>query len=639
MYINMFKIRYTAFFAVSIVIFLLFCSCGEMNSIFPVSRTYQVSALTEDVSLDEAVLIRKKDKIRPFFTHSVKGDTDLQGLRILLQDIDGGQVGEAVLYYIKDEESELYSEEGGLEQAQEQEELQEQEQEEVIEEEEEEDEEENSYEDFYDDPYAEESIEEETQVYSVSWPVRRRRASYEALGPEQLEEELELLDEEFFEEEFEEVFEEKLPDLAVVDPEPVPKKERLISVKRMDEELPAFTLPETLEAGAYIMIFQVLGKGQNIITTTEKPFYYMAGKNYNISEIKASLPGLSSTPHLFQPETTVLLEAQVEADKGLNPYIVWYNGKKRIHSGTLLAGAGRFLWKIPNSVSFINLRAEVIPFPPVRSMDSPGLSGIKQVRDKIKTLSLAVSAKGQIMEVLAPLLKTDEAGDSVRESRYYCFEGNLLDSLNYIKEQALLPIYYEGSNKNRGKPFWISSGYTYGLAVGPQDRYIIPEFPLKIAEKTEVILNFMPLSPGVFFTVLLSEIRMELFWDGENIRLDFFDEDQEKQTLVSIPGEKSFFTLPLFFSMSEEDIKVVMGGKEIILELDNEDEGSFQLGGGTVYRADQSRQADSEQDILAASPQPVMILNEMVLIRRPDMSREAVPRPSSPKKPGTDLSL
>ena len=97
---TMVRSRKVAIFAAFVSSILLFASCGEMDSMFPINRTYQVSALAEGVPIDECFLIGQNDRVRPFFIQSVKGDTDLSGLRVLIQYADGEPAGDQFLYYL-----------------------------------------------------------------------------------------------------------------------------------------------------------------------------------------------------------------------------------------------------------------------------------------------------------------------------------------------------------------------------------------------------------------------------------------------------------------------------------------------------------------------------------------------------------
>jgi hypothetical protein len=87
-------------------IFLLY-SCEEVSPLFQADQTYQVSAMRDNVSLDEYALIKKNEEIQPVFARAVRGDPDLQGLQVYLRASDRMQTEEIVLYTIeKDKKNE-----------------------------------------------------------------------------------------------------------------------------------------------------------------------------------------------------------------------------------------------------------------------------------------------------------------------------------------------------------------------------------------------------------------------------------------------------------------------------------------------------------------------------------------------------
>jgi hypothetical protein len=107
----------------------------------------------------------------------------------------------------------------------------------------------------------------------------------------------------------------------------------LIPMERMDGDFPSFTMPLDMEPGPFVMVFEVFGKKDVRISKTEKNFYYLAGENYDITDVSVYLPGIVSPAHLIPPGTVVLLDAKIQAGKSLDPYIAWYNGKTCIGEG------------------------------------------------------------------------------------------------------------------------------------------------------------------------------------------------------------------------------------------------------------------------------------------------------------------
>jgi hypothetical protein len=172
-----------------------------------------------------------------------------------------------------------------------------------------------------------------------------------------------------------------------------------------------------------------------------------------------------------------MLEAQVNAGEGLEPYIVWYNGKKRIYEGSIAEGAGRFLWKAPDKNGFHTLRAEAFPFKP-----APDLKGT------IRELSLPVSARNKHTGAFAK--KTDQFAN------WYQFTGDLRDTKAAGETNNAVP----GQKKRPIR--WLPVGGIYGLAVGPGSSY---QLPLALSEnRGQFLLRFKPVAEGTVFSSLFT---------------------------------------------------------------------------------------------------------------------------------------
>jgi hypothetical protein len=106
----------------------------------------------------------------------------------------------------------------------------------------------------------------------------------------------------------------------------------IVEAARMEGDLTPFLLPEGLEIGQYKLVFQVLGD-QGVLNRIEKTIYYVADALFSLNAFTAYLPGGIEGSSIVPPGTDVMLEVQIAADKRLEPYVVWYNGKKRIGEG------------------------------------------------------------------------------------------------------------------------------------------------------------------------------------------------------------------------------------------------------------------------------------------------------------------
>ncbi|GHV87307.1 hypothetical protein AGMMS50255_6030 [Spirochaetia bacterium] len=256
----------------------------------------------------------------------------------------------------------------------------------------------------------------------------------------------------------------------------------LIHVSRLDNTLPPFPLPENLDIGRYTLVFQVLGD-KEVLDRINRPVYYIGDAEFILNDIQSYSPGISAGSHLIPPGLTIMLETRVIAGEGLDPYIVWYNGKKRIHEGAIAEGADRFLWQAPDQPGFHTLRAEVFPF-------SPGAG----LRGNIRELSLPVSAKNEHTGTFAK--KADQF------TNWYQFAGDLRDSRASAEKDRVL-------TSQKDHPLrWLPAEGVYGLALGAGDTYQLPLTPFAHSEDERVegqlLLRFKPVSGGTVFSALFT---------------------------------------------------------------------------------------------------------------------------------------
>ena len=244
------------------------------------------------------------------------------------------------------------------------------------------------------------------------------------------------------------------------------KYDTVIQVESFDQGIPHFPLPENIEIGQYSLAFEVIGR-YNTLSITESDIFYLGGVEFSLNDISMRLPGLSDN-RLVPPGTTVMLEAGLNFDSRLNPYVIWYNGRNIIKEGKISEGAGNILWKAPEQPGFYPLRLEVLPFQLKRSF-----TGI------FREITLPISAKasqtgyffgnGPDYPVKRPLAAGTAYAEHIKQAadlellRLYRFEGNLDDA-------SLTP---DRSIKAPGKKAsrWAAVGQSYGLSAGPDDNY------------------------------------------------------------------------------------------------------------------------------------------------------------------------
>jgi hypothetical protein len=276
---------------------------------------------------------------------------------------------------------------------------------------------------------------------------------------------------------------------AVMEEKPIPEKpvekfgeDRVIHVARLDKELPSFTLSRSLEIGQYSMVFQIQGD-QGVLYKIEKPLYFLGNAQFVFDDIQRYLPGVSATSHLIPPGSNVMLEAEVLSDKRLDPYLIWYSGRKRISEGKLSEGANRFIWKVPEHTGFHAIKAELFPFQP-----GQGFKGTT------KELSLPVSAKSASIGYF--FKKVD------KYIQWYQFQGTLQDTKNPGNTGSTL------RSKNNKSPRWLPYAGIYGLSIGPDDVYVLPGVPF-ILDKTEqglgqLNMHCKPLAEGTIVKMIFN---------------------------------------------------------------------------------------------------------------------------------------
>ena len=462
--------RIKAVLAAGAVFLILLISCGEMDSVLPINRTYQISARGEKYSLDEYALLSKNEKIQPFFVHPIINDPDVEGLTITLETPEGTGAGEIIRYVLEDRETS--------------------------------------------------GNEERIDEYADTWT--------DESGAE-AEDEIEIL----------------------------------IPLERMDGTLPSFSLPEDLDIGPYIMIFQVLGRNGTLLSKTEKNIYYIADLNYSIKEIVTYLPGISAPSHLIPPGTNVLLEAKINADEDLDPYIVWYNGRIRLGGGKVSSGANLLLWQVPYQNGFQNIRAEVIPFPPMRnrslSSEAPARYD-RMLRGVSMELSLPVSSRGEIRKTLFDYLDSAEKTGDGTILWDYQLRGDLQDYLDPPGENELLrqeDNLREREHGRKPEPKWLPFSSGYGLVIDPKNIYQLPPFIPEIGRTFTFILRFVSLNEGDIFTVSLpgfNNITASFSRDGNFFILVFKTPEGEEQSIVDISLEDDFTVLLLNLTFWEEGL-------------------------------------------------------------------------------------
>jgi hypothetical protein len=494
--------------------FILFDSCGELDTLLSSKGTYRVKALVNGSSLEDCSLIRSNDKIRPGFANSIVDDPDITGLLVFLENARGEVVGGKTRYVLQ------------------------------------------AYADEYSLPETE-SGQETLEPAAAEEPVIQNEEA------EPAEEEPKLAGENTVEGEAggsteesageliggpigEKPILEKKTTTKIPEPAKEPKPETndtVVIVKHLDDTLPYFPLPNDLGLGQYTLVFQVLG-GKYTLHRTEMIFYYLGDAVFNLKDIQMYLPGVSTGSRLIPPGTTVMLEAHVDFDKRLDPYIVWYKGKIVVGEGKLAEGAGSIFWKAPEQTGFHSVRAEVFPFRLQQGLSGTSREIALPVSEKaVRTgcffddplvipvrTTLPVAAVGSEDQEAVPVFPAGVEYSPPELMHWYELGGNLRDSKTSIStERALIPV----SEKT---PRWTPVAYSYGLATGSDDAYMVsPVAFLRGEAETgggQLLFHIQPVSDGVIFSAFFTPGIPS----GENVAMHLTRKENTLVLSLSAPG-------------------------------------------------------------------------------------------------------
>jgi hypothetical protein len=386
-------------------------------------------------------------------------------------------------------------------------------------------------------------------------------------------------------------------------------KDQTLQIKQLDQNLPAFRIFEDLKIGQYTIVFQVLGKDE-ILYKTSKPVYFLGDAEFTLGEIQSYLPGKPSASRLIPPGINIILETKITADERLDPYIMWYSGKKIISQGRVSGGANYLLWKTPEQTGFHNIRAEVFPLAPESKIPS-------NIIGKIKELSLPISLKSEGLQYFTDV--------SEKFISWYQFWGNLEDTkMPHDSERHLIPLMSQ-------KPWWVPYAGIYGLFVGPDDVYALPGKPFGLSEKEQgrgrILIHFVPLSEGSILNAVFnpmdpqdSKVTLDLFTEGENLTLRLSTEEEfSMASLFLNPETSGFITVFIDFEITPEHLGVRLALETPAMETDLMDLPLANpiSGEGIIRFGDGERRGEHKRDIISpildrnGNPGGAAILNEL----------------------------
>jgi hypothetical protein len=365
---------------------------------------------------------------------------------------------------------------------------------------------------------------------------------------------------------------------------PVPYKngdELIIPVQSLDDELPPFPIPEDLAMGKFTLVSQVMS-GKDTLQKTEKEIFYLGKTSFSYEGINVYLPGVTGTSLLIPRGTVVMLEADLDFDGRLDPYIVWYEGKNKISEGNFSKVGGYLFWKAPEPSGFFSIRAEIFPIE-----KGEELSGYK------KEISLLVTTKIIDMNLIS--------ANNEQLTHWYVMEGNLNDSKTASAERALKPAL--GT-----KPKWMGKNGTYGIATGYKNILMLPKFTIN-NKKTEVwqaLFRLKLLNDGNIFSVKFGssgDVILGFYKEGKNLVLTLTSpvktvsqivslsaaSDESSDNIQAAEQEASFLTAGIKFSIQSgllsAQINIIgnsppveLAEKPITLEAEIKNEFNIMLG-------------------------------------------------------------
>jgi hypothetical protein len=637
----------------AVQLFILLAACGELSAPLPSSGTYRVDAMADAISLADCAITGTETQIRPYFISSIGSDPDVRGLIVFLQS-PGGKAVSGKLHYTLDAVDEGFSTPAP------------------------------------DTP----ALFPETEAPAASFPEDPEPAleavpaedpgfgeppadpGPEAVSPgeqvpaEQIPAELVPVEappgEQAPAEEPPALAEAPFEGLPPPGPPPgeqppvepwradppalkppargraknlvrMDGADHLIAVSRLDMDLPPFSLPADLEIGRYVMVFQVRGE-REILDRIDKTVYFTGDARLSIDDVKSYLPGFSGGSPLIPPGAVIMLEAQISADPRLDPYVVWYNGRKRIAEGLVSEGANRFMWKAPEQTGFHNIRAELFPLRP--ALYSGG---------KVKELSLPVSQKQERAGYFA--------GAQDGFAYWYQFRGDLLDSKTADTGRALILPH------RNAHPHWLPAAGIYGIAVGRDDVYLLPGSPFSFSENEQVsgefMLRFKPLGEGTVFrasfrtgTSPRDALVLTLAYTGKVLKLILTADSESVVEDISsgIFSKNEFVAAVIDFSIRGEvftaglrleNTDILITDKSLTLPEPLTRAGPVQFGAPLPREALPRRETTAEEtgDLSPADPAPPIaaILDEAAFAYRVEpLAAEESPPPPTPPRRGAD---
>ncbi|GHU41447.1 hypothetical protein FACS1894190_09550 [Spirochaetia bacterium] len=496
-----------------------------MDYILSTGQTYKINGRVDGLTLDECGIVADFSGIIPYFDCNILGDPDVKGLTVLIKNNQGKEIGFRLKYALPEkptpaETGATNDAEGG----------------------------ENG-----ETPINDDGANESEQTGTQKKPEKQVTASPSPQGTASASPKVSQSESPTEKPAAEGTGSDTENDGAPSVPDTAKEQidEIIINVKKLSEDLPEFSFPKGNPTGLYTLIFQVNGNNGEVLSSTEKPVFFIADKQLRIEDLRDYLPGISENVHVVPPETKIILEATVLSSGEFEPYIIWYNGKKIIGEGPVSNGFSRFMWQTPKQVGFQSIRAEIFPFDP--NKQGFGVRGIS------RNLSLPVSLKHGRTGYFDGISKT--------LGNWYQLWGDVHDTFDTsLKEKDLV--------HNNETINWLPYLGTYGLQISTTNTYKLPDklfTKIKFNEGSgQVLFRFIPTGNGaLLYSTLQCE---ENSWDiilsleGNEISLGASGENQIIPDTITLPliyDKNGFVTAALDFQFFDDS-------NVIALSLENE---------------------------------------------------------------------
>ncbi|MDR2444954.1 MAG: hypothetical protein LBD44_03345 [Spirochaetaceae bacterium] len=323
----------------------------------------------------------------------------------------------------------------------------------------------------------------------------------------------------------------------------------------MDDTLPAITFRSDIPSGFYHIVFEIIAFNGTLLNSIEKPFFYLADKELTVNGIVSYIPGVSSSSGIVPPGEKIMLQADIASSPDIEPYVIWYNGKQHIGEGFVHDGAYRIFWSAPVKTGFQDIRVEVFPFDPNKHIST--IHGISH------TVSLPVSNRHGRDGYYADM--------EVQMSRWYRLWGNLTDTKDPVSIGALF------DRVDDREPLWLPVFSTYGLAVGTNDLYKLPDSLFKYVKSgegsAEILFRLVPWdNTPVEKLIFMAELHgedgegnksfcvVQLFLFENNLIFQTFCNDEISEARPSLPLDGiDFVSAAVDFQFFENSIVISVG--------------------------------------------------------------------------------